>query len=110
MKRVHRNLARDEVEALRDQLTALVPPVRAQIPDLLRMMRLIARRSQREYAVLCKVAPRALADIEAGRGHPRVDTLEKLLRPFGFQIGIVGAPSVDAQLRQLSEKVGLSKK
>jgi DNA-binding XRE family transcriptional regulator len=96
MKRVHRNLSRDEVEALRDKLTSLVPGAKAEIPDLLRMMRLIARKSQSEYARLCGVAPRVLADVEAGKGHPRIDTLEKLLRPFGYRMGVVAAPSVEA--------------
>jgi transcriptional regulator with XRE-family HTH domain len=55
-------------------------------------MRLIARMSQPEYAKLCGVAPRVLADIEAGRGNPRVDTLTKLLKPFGYGIGVVARP------------------
>ncbi|MEJ0037793.1 MAG: hypothetical protein WDO68_17245 [Gammaproteobacteria bacterium] len=69
MKRVHRKLSRDDVEALRDKLALLVPEATAQIPDLLRTMRLIARQSQSEYAKLCGVAPRVLADVEAGKGH-----------------------------------------
>lgn len=91
MRRVHRSLSRDEVEALRDRLASLVPESKAEIPELLRTMRLIARKSQPEYARLCGVAPRVLADIEAGRGNPRVDTLEKLLKPFGLRVGVVAA-------------------
>jgi hypothetical protein len=52
-------------------------------------MRLIARKSQVEYAKLCDVAPRVLADIEAGKGSPTVETLEKLLWPFGYRVGVV---------------------
>jgi DNA-binding XRE family transcriptional regulator len=89
MQRVHRNLSRDEVEALRDRLASLVPESKAGIPELLRTMRLIARKSQPEYARLCGVAPRVLGEIEAGRGNPRVETLEKLLGPFGFGVGVV---------------------
>lgn len=89
MQRVHRNLPRDEVEALRERLAALVPESRAGIPELLRLMRLITRRSQTEYARLCGVAPRVLTAIEAGKASPTVETLEKLLRPFGYSVGIV---------------------
>jgi DNA-binding XRE family transcriptional regulator len=89
MQRVHRKLSRDEVEELRRGLASLVPISSAPIPQLLRTMRLIARKSQIEYAKLCQVAPRVLADIEAGKGSPTVETLEKLLRPFGFKVGIV---------------------
>ena len=74
MQRVRRNLKRAEIDALRDKLAALVPEERASIPELLRIMRLITRKSQAEYALLCGVAPRVLADIEAGKGSPRVET------------------------------------
>lgn len=89
MKRVHRNLSRDEVEKLRERLTALVPIESATVPELLRMMRLIARKSQAEYAHMCGVAPRVLANIEGGVGSPTVETLGKLLRPFGYRVGVV---------------------
>lgn len=89
MQRVHRNLSREEVESLRKELVGLVPRASADIPHLLRTMRLIARKSQIEYAKLCEVSPRVLADIEAGKGSPTVETLEKLLRPFGYRVGIV---------------------
>jgi transcriptional regulator with XRE-family HTH domain len=89
VKRVHRNLSRDEVEKLRERLTALVPIESASIPELLRTMRLIARKSQAEYAHLCGVAPRVLANIEGEVGSPTVETLGKLLRPFGYRVGVV---------------------
>jgi XRE family transcriptional regulator, regulator of sulfur utilization len=89
MQRVHRNLSRDDVESLRNELVSLVPRARADISQLMRTMRLITRKSQIEYAKLCEVAPRVLADIEAGKGSPTVETLEKLLRPFGYRVGIV---------------------
>ncbi len=53
MQRVHRNLSRDEVELLRKDLLNLVPRTAADIPSLLRIMRLIARKSQVEYARMC---------------------------------------------------------
>jgi transcriptional regulator with XRE-family HTH domain len=89
MQRVHRKLSRTEVEALRLRLTELVPERGATIPQVVRMMRLITRKSQAEYARMCAVAPRVLAAIEAGTGTPTVETLEKLLRPFGFRVGVV---------------------
>lgn len=53
------------------------------------MMRLITRKSQMEYAQMCGVAHRVLTAIEAGKGSPTVETLEKLLRPFGYRVGVV---------------------
>jgi len=92
MRRVHRNLAKEELEALRLELTDSIPEERKSIPSLLRTMRLITRKSQAEYARLCGVAPRVLTDIEAGTGRPTVETLEKLLKPFGYRVGIVQTP------------------
>jgi predicted transcriptional regulator len=89
LQRVHRNLSKAEVEALREQLAALVPQAQGDIGALIKTMRLAVRRSQLEYAKLCKVAPRVLADVEAGKRNVRVETLEKLLRPFGYRIGVV---------------------
>jgi transcriptional regulator with XRE-family HTH domain len=89
MKRVHRNLSKTDIDALREELAALIPPAQADIGTLIKTMRLATRRSQPEYAKLCNVAPRVLADVEAGKRNVRVETLEKLLRPFGYRIGVV---------------------
>ncbi len=89
MKRVHRKLSKAEIDALREQLATLIPAASEDIGTLIRTMRLATRRSQVEYAGICNVAPRVLADIEAGRRNVRVETLEKLLLPFGYRIGIV---------------------
>lgn len=89
LKRVHRNLSTAEIDAMRENLAALIPPAQADIGALIKTMRLATRRSQAEYARLCKVAPRVLADIEAGKRNVQVETLEKLLRPFGYRIGVV---------------------
>jgi len=89
MQRVHRNLSPDEVQALREKLAGLVPEADASIPEILKLMRLITRKSQAEYAKLCGVAPRVLADIEAGKASPTVETVGKLLRPFGYRLGVV---------------------
>lgn len=92
MQRVHRQLTRDEVEALREKLASLVPEARASIPEILKTLRFITRKSQAEYAALCGVSQRALASIEAGNADPTTRTLEKLLRPFGFTVGVVSLP------------------
>jgi DNA-binding XRE family transcriptional regulator len=89
VKRVHRDLPRDEVEALREKLAQIVPEQKTDIPEILRTLRLITRKSQVEYAKLCGVNPRVLADIERGKGNPSFKSLEKLLKPFGLTIGIV---------------------
>lgn len=89
MKRVRRKLSREEVESLRRELASLVPDAGVGIADVLRRMRFIAKLSQAEYAKLCGVSLGTLSKIEAGTGDPSLATLEKLLKPFGFTVGVV---------------------
>jgi ribosome-binding protein aMBF1 (putative translation factor) len=89
LKRVHRNLSKDQVDALRRDLAQTVPIAHASIAQLVRTMRLATRRSQNEYAQLCGVAPRVLKRIEAGELHVQLESLEKLIKPFGYAIGLV---------------------
>ncbi|MBW8078145.1 MAG: helix-turn-helix domain-containing protein [Gallionella sp.] len=97
MQRVHRNLSRGEIEGLRDKLADLIPQAHMSIPEVIKTLRLITRKSQAEYAALCGVAPKVLATIERGQSAPTTKTLEKLLRPFGLGIGVVSLPQERGQ-------------
>jgi XRE family transcriptional regulator, regulator of sulfur utilization len=104
MQRVHRKLSREEVESLRKELAQLVPAAHTNIPRLLRTMRLITRKSQGEYAKLCGVSPRVVTNLEAGKGKPTVETLEKLLRPFGYKVGVVAPLLEDERITTETRK------
>ena len=49
-----------------------------------------------EYARLCGVSARALADIERGDASPTLVTVEKLLKPMGLRVGVVAARKAEA--------------
>jgi len=89
LQRVHRNLSKPEIEKLRESVASLVPASRAQIGELIKVMRLSTKRSLPEYAALCGVSLRVLRQVESGKLNLQTETLEKLLRPFGYRIGIV---------------------
>lgn len=93
LQRVHRNLSNETLDALRASIAALVPETQADIGSLVKTMRLATQLSQTEYANLCGISERALQLVEAARGskqlHLQTATLEKLLRPFGYRLGIV---------------------
>ena len=89
MRRVHRNLQPDEINALRSELLAQLPASDLPIGEVIRNMRISIKRSQSEYAKLCRVSPRVLADIELGAGNPTLQTLQALLLPFACGIGVV---------------------
>jgi len=88
-KRVTRSLDKTQIDALREGLLTMVPETQTQIGTLVRTMRLASRCSQKEYARLCDVSPRVLMAVEAGSTKVHVETLEKLLRPFGYRVGVV---------------------
>lgn len=98
MRRVHRSLDAEQIKALREKLDAEIPQSELAIGSVIRQMRLITKRSQSEYARLCGVAPRVLADIESGNGNPRLSTLQALLRPFACDVGVIRLP--DEELRR----------
>lgn len=91
MKRVRRGLTRDEVESLRRSLETRAASGETDIGTMIRDMRLVMRKSQAEYARTCGVAPRVLSSIESGEGNPGFRTVEKLLAPFGFRLGVVAS-------------------
>jgi transcriptional regulator with XRE-family HTH domain len=55
-----------------------------------RRMRKITGLTQTEYAEkILKIYPRVLMDLERDRGNPTLDTLKKVAKPFGLQVGFV---------------------
>ncbi len=59
------------------------------LPDAIRRMRKTIGVTQVEYAKIAGIAPRVLIDLERGVGNPTLKTLEKIVSPFGLQIGLV---------------------
>ena len=60
------------------------------IGEAVRRMRNIIGMSQKDYARrIVGVSPRVLAEIERGVANPTVETLNKIGRPFGYEIGFV---------------------
>ncbi len=42
-----------------------------------------------EMAKICRVSKQTLQNIEQGQGNPTLDTIDKILKPFGFQMGVM---------------------
>lgn len=60
------------------------------ISEATRKMRKIVGLTQKEYAEkILKIYPRVLSDIENGKGNPTLETLEKIAKPFGLQVGFL---------------------
>ncbi len=65
------------------------------IPVVIRRIRTALRLTIAEYAKLCGVSARALADIEREATSPTLATVDKLLRPMGWVLGAVVATPAD---------------
>ena len=60
------------------------------IGEAVRRMRKIVGMSQKDYARrIVGISPRVLAEIERDVANPTVETLNKIGRPFGYEIGFV---------------------
>ncbi len=56
----------------------------------LRVLRAAYLRVSRDrFAQMTGVSPRALAKLEADGGNPTLETLARVFRPFGFQVGLI---------------------
>ncbi|OGQ87783.1 MAG: hypothetical protein A2289_13365 [Deltaproteobacteria bacterium RIFOXYA12_FULL_58_15] len=77
--------AKDTVTARRD-LFAEMERGELSMVDTIRRARRIMGLNQKKYAALVGLSPRVLIDFERGAGNPTLDTLEKIGRPFGFEV------------------------
>ena len=69
------------------------------VPDTIRVVRTTLRLTIAEYARLCGVSARGLADIERGLTSPTLDTVAKLLKPMGLRIGVMTRKRADGSER-----------
>ncbi|TCZ51448.1 helix-turn-helix domain-containing protein [Roseicella aquatilis] len=52
-------------------------------------MRQALGMTQARFASVFKLTRRLVVDLEAGRANPTVETLTKIGKPFGYQVGFV---------------------
>ncbi|GGI25679.1 MULTISPECIES: helix-turn-helix domain-containing protein [Bradyrhizobium] len=79
-------------EEIRDRRAAIAAKARAgtlRLPEAVAEMRQALGLTQIEFARLFKLTPRQVADIERGAANPTAQTLDKIGRAFGFQIGFI---------------------
>ncbi len=79
------------IEQLQQRI-ALLDTIQQQ-PDMpvaqaIRQLRTGLRLTVQEYSRLTGVAPRTIHAIEAGNANPAINTVNKLLQPFGLTLGI----------------------
>jgi putative transcriptional regulator len=83
-------------EEIRDRRAAIAAKARSgqlQFPGAVVEMRHALGLTQPEFAKLFKLTTRQVADIERGEANPTSETLQKIGRAFGFQVGFVPVKS-----------------
>lgn len=81
--------AHEQLRIRRELLAHIEANPGLPVIDTIRMLRKGLRMTVPEYARLSGVSARALHDIESGQGNPSLKTIEKLLTPFGLQVGVI---------------------
>lgn len=67
---------------LREKLTELT------LAEAILLMRNAAGMNQADYAEMVGISRNALVSAESAHGNPTVETLNKIFKPFGMEVGI----------------------
>jgi DNA-binding XRE family transcriptional regulator len=84
-----RKLPEEDRREVRSTITNRLAAGELDLGSAVRLMRLAAGMSQVKYAKMTGVDLRVLAKIENGEGNPRLETLEKLGKPFGLIVSFI---------------------
>lgn len=72
----------------KQQLREAIERGEISLGEAVRRMRKISGMNQKEFAQkIVGISPRVLAEIERGRANPTVETLNKIGRAFGYEVG-----------------------
>jgi DNA-binding XRE family transcriptional regulator len=72
----------------KQQLREAIERGEITLGEAVRSMRRISGMNQKAFAQrIVGVSPRVLAEIELGRANPTVETLNKIGRAFGYEVG-----------------------
>ena len=86
MKRIR---SKDEIQKMRQQFTQAIEQGELGLAEATRRMRHIVGKTIPDYAKILKISERTLSDIENNAGNPKLETLEKIAKPFGLQISFI---------------------
>jgi len=84
-----RKLADEDRKEVKEKVSAQLASGAISLGEGVRLMRLAVGMSQVQYAEMAGVDFRILAAIEKGLGNPRLDTLQKLGKPYGLSVSFV---------------------
>lgn len=98
-----RKPTREEIRERRAAIAAKARSGELRLPHAVAEMRHALGLTQPEFAKMFKLTVRQVADIERGEANPTSETLQKIGRAFGFQIGFVPTQSVPPKVAENEE-------
>lgn len=89
MDKRRKHIDSDAERAMRERFYEDIKSGALSVPAAIKAMRRISRLTQPEFAKHRGISLGALKQLEAGEGNPKVETLEKIAKVFGLEIGFV---------------------
>ena len=84
-----RKLSEEDKRNIRETIADRLAAGKVTLGEAVRLMRLAVGMTQVNYAKMVGVDIRVLIDVEKGQGNPRLDSLEKIARPYGLAVSLV---------------------
>lgn len=80
---------REQQHLARRQLAEAAEQGQLRLPEAIRAMRKALGLNQEEFGRMLKLTRRQVSELENGAGDPKLSTLNRIGRVFGFTIGFV---------------------
>ena len=93
-------VSKDQVSRLRTELARKACDGELVLPQAVREIRNAIDMTQAEFARHFGLTRKQVIDLENGKGNPTLETLKKVSRPFGFQVGFVRTDTFPERLRE----------
>ena len=81
-----RTRTKEEIKEMRQQFAKSIERGELGLAEATRQMRHIVGKTIPDYAKILKISERTLSDIENNAGNPKLETLQKIAKPFGLKI------------------------
>ncbi len=86
MIKIKKNLSKTDKQTVREAIRSKLSAGEITMGEAVRSLRLMEGFTQAEYAQSIGIDLRVLADLEKGKGNPRMDSLQKIGGPLGLII------------------------
>jgi len=84
-----RKLSDEDKRNVRETIADRLAAGELTLGEAVKLMRLAVGMTQAQYAKMVGVDIRVLIAVEKNQGNPRLDSLEKIARPYGLAVSLI---------------------